>query len=125
MSRKVIYYRPYLKEISRKLRRRCTKAEKILWQQLRRKQLKGYQFYRQKPIDKYVVDFFCFELMLAIEIDGITHNDKSEYDDRRDDDIMKQGITMLHFYDTDIHENLLGVMELLTEWIENFENSQK
>jgi len=125
MSRKVIYYRPYLKEISRNLRKRCTKAEKILWQQLRRKQLKGYQFYRQKPIDKYVVDFFCFELMLAIEIDGITHNDKSEYDDNRDGDIMKQGITILHFYDTDIHENLLGVMELLIEWVENFESSQK
>jgi very-short-patch-repair endonuclease len=71
MSR--IYYKPQLKEISRKLRNNSTKAEIKLWSHLKGKQLMGYDFHRQKPIDNYIVDFFCSRLNLAIEIDGYTH----------------------------------------------------
>jgi len=121
MSRKIIHYRRDLKEKSRQLRKRSTKAEKFLWHHIRGKQLKDYQFYRQKPIDNYIVDFFCSEVMLAIEIDGITHNDKTKYDSQRDEQLGGLGIHVLHFYDTDIHENLTGVLEVLLEWIDNFE----
>ena len=115
MSRKIIYYRSDLKEKSRELRKNCTIAEKILWRYLRNKQLRGYQFYRQKPIDNYIVDFFCFELMLAIEIDGITHIDKLEYDVNRDHILRDKGIFILHIYDSEVHKNITGVLETIDE----------
>ena len=117
MTRKIIPYRSDLKEKSRQLRKKATKSEKILWRYILGKQIKGYQFYRQKPIDNYIVDFFCFELMLAIEIDGITHNDKQEYDKKRDNVLKTYGIHVLHFYDGDVHENINGVLEIITRWI--------
>ena len=123
MSRKIIYYRPDLKEKSRELRKHATTAERKLWRYIRRKQLKGYQFYRQKPIGNYIVDFFCFELMLVIEIDGITHNDKETYDNDRDNQLHKQGIHVLHFFDSEVHENLESVLQSIVDWIENFENN--
>ncbi|MBN2423468.1 MAG: endonuclease domain-containing protein [Calditrichaceae bacterium] len=119
MSRAIIHYRPDLKDKSRELRKRCTKAEIILWKYIRRKQIKGYQFYRQKPIDNYIADFFCYELMLAIEIDGISHNNKEEYDRRRDIQFNDLGIHVLRFYDQDVHKNLDGVLEALKDWIDN------
>ncbi|MEX0360394.1 MAG: endonuclease domain-containing protein, partial [Allomuricauda sp.] len=64
--RKIIPYNPKLKELARQLRNNSTKAEIILWQKLKRKQLHGYDFHRQKPIDNYILDFFCHELMLGI-----------------------------------------------------------
>ncbi len=69
---RIIRYDPRLKEVARALRKNPTFGEKVLWQAIRRKQL-GYEFHRQVSIDRYVVDFYCHELQLAIEIDGITH----------------------------------------------------
>jgi very-short-patch-repair endonuclease len=65
--RKIIPYNPALKELARKLRNNATKAERVLWHSLSGKQCFGYDFHRQKPIGNYIVDFFCQELMLAIE----------------------------------------------------------
>lgn len=121
MSRKIIYYRSDLKEKSRELRKNCTIAEKILWRYLRNKQLRGYQFYRQKPLDNYIVDFFCFELMLAIEIDGITHIDKLEYDVYRDHILRDKGIFTLHIYDSEVHKNITGVPETIDECLDKCE----
>jgi very-short-patch-repair endonuclease len=71
-----------LKEYARELRKNATFTERLLWKYLRAGQLNGYRFLRQKPIDEYIVDFFCERLKLVIEIDGETHNDKerSSYD---------------------------------------------
>jgi len=67
-------YNKNLKEYARKLRKNSTLAEVILWDEvLKRKQLKGYSFLRQRPIDRYIVDFFCKELKLIIELDGTIH----------------------------------------------------
>ena len=66
-------YEGKLKEFSRQLRTHMTDAEKILWQKLRRKQLKGYQFYRQKIVGDYIVDFYCPGARLVIEVDGGQH----------------------------------------------------
>jgi len=71
-----LQYNPKLKEFARRLRNNSTYAEIRLWQKLNKKQLKGYDFHRQKPIDNFIVDFFCHELMLAIEIDGVSHIQK-------------------------------------------------
>ncbi len=71
--RKIIPYNPKLKEFARQLRNNSTKSEIYLWKHLKGKQMMGYDFHRQKPLDNFIVDFFCHELMLAIEIDGYTH----------------------------------------------------
>jgi len=74
MKRKIIPYNPKLKEFARKLRNNSTKSEIRLWQQLKRKQFFGYDFHRQKPLLNYIVDFYCYELNLVIELDGYSHN---------------------------------------------------
>ena len=66
----IIKYNPKLKTIARNLRNNSTLSEVLLWRRLKNKQIKGYKFERQRPIDNYIVDFFCKELMFAIEIDG-------------------------------------------------------
>jgi len=71
-----ISYHPKLKELARKLRNNSTKSEIKLWQYLKSKRMMGYDFHRQKPIDNYIVDFFCNKLQLAIELDGYTHTFK-------------------------------------------------
>ena len=75
-----IHYNPKLKEIARKLRNNSTKAEIRLWNYLKGKQSKGYDFHRQKPVGNHIVDFFCNGLMLAIEIDGYTHSFKETFE---------------------------------------------
>ena len=77
------HYDPKLKERSRELRRNATFTERLLWKYLRVGQLNGYRFLRQKPIDEFIVDFYCKSLQLVIEIDGVSHNDKQRYDKRR------------------------------------------
>jgi very-short-patch-repair endonuclease len=71
--RKIIPYNPKLKMLARQLRNNSTKAEVKLWMELRGDKMLGYDFHRQKPIDNYILDFFCYELMLGIETDGFTH----------------------------------------------------
>ncbi len=78
-----IYYNQKLKFLSRELRKKSTLSEVLLWNKLKARKIKGYQFMRQKPINNYIVDFYCSKLKLVIEIDGISHNDKSEKDRKR------------------------------------------
>ncbi|UCE08581.1 MAG: endonuclease domain-containing protein, partial [bacterium] len=96
----IIPYNPKLKERARQLRKNPTFSEKILWQALRRKQL-GYEFHRQVPIDQFIVDFYCHELLLVIEIDGISHdsNEAKTNDHQRQSIIEKYGIAFLRFRD--------------------------
>ncbi|MDP2993407.1 MAG: DUF559 domain-containing protein, partial [Deltaproteobacteria bacterium] len=75
-----VYYNPKLKELARRLRNSSTLSEVLLWNHLKGKQMKGYDFHRQKPIDNYIVDFFCTKLRLIIEIDGDSHLFKGEED---------------------------------------------
>jgi len=77
----------------------------------------GYDFDRQKPVDNYIVDFFCNELMLAIEIDGDTHNYKIERDIKRQKRLEASGIRFLRFTDEDVKENIEGVVVMIGEWI--------
>lgn len=58
--RKIIYYNPKLKQLARKLRNNSTLSEILLWKYLKEKQMMGYDFHRQKPLDEYIVDFFCY-----------------------------------------------------------------
>ena len=70
--------------MSRKNRNNITEAEKIIWNQILSRDKTGYRFLRQKPIDRFIIDFYCSELSLAIEIDGGSHIKKKGTDDLRD-----------------------------------------
>ena len=79
--------------------------------------MRGYDFYRQKPIDNFIVDFFCSELMLAIEIDGESHADKVEYDEQRQKHLESLGVHFLRFCDRDVKQNMAGVLETISGWV--------
>jgi very-short-patch-repair endonuclease len=72
-KRKIIPYNSKLKEFDRQFRNFSIKTEIFPWMKLKGKKIYGYNFHRQKPIDNYILDFFCYELMLAIELDGYSH----------------------------------------------------
>jgi very-short-patch-repair endonuclease len=115
--KKIIPYNPKLKELARELRNNSTLSEVLLWRCLKGKQMLGYDFDRQKPMGNYIVDFFCNELMLAIEIDGCTHDYKMEEDRMRQERLETQGVRFLRFNDLDIKQNREGVVLAIEQWI--------
>jgi len=124
--RKIIPYNPKLKLLARDLRNHSTKAEIFLWLRLRRKQLYGYDFHRQKPIDNYILDFFCHELMLGIEIDGYSHDflEVYEKDTVKTQKMNELGITILRFSDEQINHDMENVLRSLEHYIKKFEDSK-
>jgi len=113
----MLSYNQKLKEISRQLRKNMTNAEKRLWAKIRMRQLQGYQFYRQKPIGDYIVDFFCPRAKLVIELDGSHHliGETIEYDRIRDDYLSSLGLRVLRFTNTEVMTNIKGVVERIAE----------
>jgi len=107
-----------LKGFSRNLRMNTTDAERMLWSSIRCKQLEGYQFYRQRPIGNYIVDFYCPRAKVIIEIDGGQHyEDVGKFKDGvRDRFLRGMGLRVLRFSDREILENLDGVVEKI--WME-------
>ncbi|MGD0591492.1 MAG: DUF559 domain-containing protein [Bacteroidota bacterium] len=118
MDDRWVRYNPRLKQIARKLRKDMTLSEILLWQHIKGKQLLGYDFHRQKPIDEYVVDFYCPRLKLVLEIDGDSHEGKEEEDKIRQEKMESLGLTVLRFWDWDVKDNVDGIVEHLREWIE-------
>jgi len=116
--RTIIPYNPKLKLLARKLRNNSTKSEIFLWNHLKGKQIKGYDFHRQKPIGNYIVDFYCNELLLAIEIDGESHYGNEEKDEKRQKEIEKYGVRFLRFDEGEIYYNLDNVVKTIVEWVE-------
>jgi len=89
-----------------------TPAERKLWFEiLRGKRLKGLKFTRQKPLDNYIVDFYCAELMLAIEIDGDTHARQRAYDESRTRRLNTLGVEVIRYTNSDVLNNLEGVYQ--------------
>ena len=123
--REIISYDPKLKELSRELRKRSTLSEVLLWNQLKQRQMRGYQFLRQRPIDQYIVDLFCPELMLAIEVDGDSHNLEKQIgqDPIRQRRLESLGVCFLRFADSDVKKNMNGVLQRIAAWIDEFEQS--
>jgi len=89
----------------------------VLWKEIKGKKLLGFDFHRQRPIDEYVVDFFCHDLMLAIEIDGGSHNDKEAYDKKRQKRLEELGVHVLRFKDFEVTKNVNMVTESIKVWI--------
>ena len=112
-------YNENLKELSRQLRKNMTDAERHLWAKIRMKQLKGYQFYRQKPIGDYIVDFFCPKARLVIEVDGSQHfsEEMTEHDRLRDNYLTGLGLRVLRFANTDVLTHTESVIESIEEEI--------
>jgi very-short-patch-repair endonuclease len=118
MEDRWVRYNPRLKQIARKLRKDMTLSEILLWQHMKGKQLLWYDFHRQKPIDEYVVDFYCPRLKLVLEIDGDSHEGKEEEDKIRQEKLESLGLTVMRFWDWDVKDNVDGIVEHLREWIE-------
>ena len=112
----------------RYLRNKATPAEKLVWIYLRKRQVKGLRFLRQYSVDPYVIDFYCPELKLAIEIDGDSHFiDKKtiEYDKKREKQIEQFGIVFLRFRNFEVYQNLDKVFEKIEEKVEELINIKR
>jgi len=123
-----MYYLPYnkdLKQFSRDLRNHSTYGEVLLWMALRAGQLKGHKFNRQKPLDKYIVDFYCKKLNLVIEVDGESHySDEARLkDEKRQIALEKLGLSFLRFDDFDVKNKMEMVLQRIAEFIEKFEGA--
>jgi len=92
-------------------------AEILLWSRLRKKQIKGHQFYRQRIIGNFIVDFYCPKGKLIVELDGGQHyNEEENRKDRIRDDYMKKlGMKILRVSDREVFENVQGVLEKIYE----------
>jgi very-short-patch-repair endonuclease len=110
-------YDPALKQLARELRNHSTLAEVLLWKHLSGRQRCGFDFHRQKPVDRYILDFFSPRLMLAVEIDGETHRFKEEEDDFRQKRMEALGISFLRFGDVEVKRNVAGVVARIDDWI--------
>ncbi|HEY5125112.1 MAG TPA: DUF559 domain-containing protein [Ignavibacteria bacterium] len=114
----LIKYNSKNKHLSRVLRKKSTLAEVLLWNELKGRKILNYQFMRQKPIGNYIVDFYCSPLKLVVEIDGLTHIGKEDYDLKREKYLTSIGLIVLRFFDNDVKQNMSGVIGALYEWID-------
>jgi very-short-patch-repair endonuclease len=106
-------YNHDLKAYAAKLRKAGNLCEVLLWQQIKNRQFKNFDFDRQKLIGNYIVDFYCANSGVVIEIDGESHNEKTGYDTERDVFLEGLGLTVIHLLNKDMKKNLQGVMEFL------------
>jgi very-short-patch-repair endonuclease len=119
MQNHFISYNPKLKERARQLRSNMTKGEVILWQRLKKKQMMGYDFDRQKLMNQFIVDFYCKELALAIEVDGAIHDSEEaqQRDQVRQATLESLGVRFLRFKDDDVRQHTNAVCLTIANWI--------
>lgn len=112
------HYNKTLKTFARQNRKNSTLGESILWSKLRNKQFLGLRFLRQRAMNNYILDFYCPELNLAIEIDGSTHDEKKfDYDVERQKEIESSGITVLRFTEYQVKTKLDDVLQTIEQII--------
>ena len=106
-----------LYQYGRELRQESTAAEKLLWTELRNKKLNGLKFRRQHPLDKFIVDFYCNERKLVIELDGGVHDEKinKEYDEARTAMLSGLNVFVLRFKNEDVTNNLKEVIRKISD----------
>ncbi|MDX1911902.1 MAG: endonuclease domain-containing protein [Saprospiraceae bacterium] len=117
------HYNKNLKQFARDLRNCSTKAEILLWDDVLKKSYLGYPFLRQRPVLRYIADFICLELMLIIEVDGMTHDFSivQQKDRRKQKDLEAVGFTVLRFSDFEVLERRDEVAQMLRIWIQVWE----
>ena len=124
MRRKLIPYNPKLKELARRLRNDSTLGEVLLWRELNNKQMYGYDFHRQKPLLNYIVDFYCYELDLVIEVDGQYHNheEQDQADLLRDKELESHDLTVLRFTEMEVRKDMANVLRTIEQHILEYRN---
>ena len=115
-----LFNKPQLKDRRRNLRNEPTRAEKEMWNGLRKRRSEGYKFRRQHSIGPFIADFYSPSLHLVIEIDGATHDDpkQKEYDARRTEYFLRLGIDEIRFTDGEVLFSVDLCMEKIAEWIQ-------
>lgn len=108
-------YNAALRQRAKELRKAGNYAEVLFWKQVRKKQFQGLDFDRQKIIGNYIVDFFNANYLLVIEIDGSSHNDKHEYDEKRQRYLESLGLTVIRFTDAEVKRDINSVMRYLEQ----------
>lgn len=110
----IIPYNPGLRKLARELRGNSTLGEVLLWKEISKRKL-GVQFHRQVPVHEYILDFYCHELKLAIEVDGSSHDtrDQKEKDLIRDYDLEQLGIKVIRVDDSDVKRNMDSMIKFL------------
>jgi very-short-patch-repair endonuclease len=111
----MLQYNPNLKKTARHFRAEMTDSERMIWSRLRRKQILGTQFYRQKPIGSYVVDFYAPRAKLIVEVDGSQHlhPEYAQKDKQRDAYLASQGLRVLRFSNLQVLQTLDAVVEVI------------
>jgi very-short-patch-repair endonuclease len=102
----IFRYLETLKPISRVNRNQPTKGELLFWKIVLKNDHTGYRFLRQKPLNRFILDFYCPKLLLAIEIDGSSHNNKKQLDDERDQYLLNLGIKTVRYTDEQVFADL-------------------
>lgn len=103
-------YNNELSRFSRTNRKQQTDAEKVLWHHLRNRQLAGLKFRRQYPVDKFILDFYCIEKKIAIELDGSQHIENQVSDEKRSKVLKTYGINVLRYWDNEVLLDVKGVL---------------
>jgi very-short-patch-repair endonuclease len=104
---------------AKRLRRDQTDAERKLWMHLRSRQMNGFKFRRQQPIGRYIVDFFCPESRLVLELDGGHHADQVQADQRRTEFLTKAGYRVLRFWDNEVLTDTEAVLQKISNELNN------
>jgi very-short-patch-repair endonuclease len=107
-------------EFSKALRQKQTEAEDIMWQCLRNRKILGFKFRRQHPLDKYIADFYCYEVKLVVEVDGGIHNrlENREYDKGRSDELRELGITVIRFTNEEVSDHIEMVLNVIRRYLQ-------
>ncbi|MEQ1710360.1 MAG: endonuclease domain-containing protein, partial [Hyphomicrobium sp.] len=106
--------RPGRNELARQLRRNQTDAEKVLWSRLRDRQIGGWKFRRQVPFGTYVLDFYCADAKLVIEVDGGQHaEERKSHDEIRSAFLGSEGVCVVRYWNGDVLKNIDGVIEAI------------
>jgi very-short-patch-repair endonuclease len=123
--RRYLPYNKNLKQFSRDLRNHSTLGEVLLWQNLRARSMMGYQFYRQKPIENFIVDFYCAGIKLIIEVDGKYHESEEVIitDKEREDQLKKWGLNFLRFKEMDVRLKINEALLAVENYILDFESN--
>lgn len=114
------HYTKILKKFANSNRSNSTFGERRLWKHLKSKQMMGMKFRRQYIFDKYIIDFYCIELKLGIEIDGSSHDDKKyEYDKVREEYLISKEVNILRFTEYDVMKRTNDVLQTIELKIES------
>ncbi len=104
-----------MNDYARELRNNATDAEKLLWRHLRRRQLNGFKFRRQRPMGRYICDFVCLEAGVIVELDGSQHLTDEPYDANRDHYLRAHGYRVLRFWNGRVFSEAEAVVETILQ----------